>query len=99
MNHLNCPSVLQSLAIYDRFGRLMHGSEIIAKDVLEYVVFEKHLSNQYGVWRIHAKIIPDWLPPKEPSRATFKKSILAAPQPESAVVSASDNVQNVENVS
>ncbi|XP_057657830.1 probable 39S ribosomal protein L45, mitochondrial [Diorhabda carinulata] len=63
----------QTLAIYDRFGRLMHGSEIIAKDVLEYVVFEKHLSNQYGVWRIHAKIIPDWLPPKEPSLLTYKK--------------------------
>ena len=28
-----------------RFGRLIHGSETIAKDVLEFVVFEKHLSN------------------------------------------------------
>ena len=28
-----------------RFGRLIHGSEVVAKDVLEYVVFEKHLSN------------------------------------------------------
>ncbi|CAH0550135.1 unnamed protein product [Brassicogethes aeneus] len=63
----------QTLAIYDRFGRLIHGSEIIAKDVLEYVVFEKHLASQYGVWRVHAKIIPDWMPPKEPSPITFKK--------------------------
>jgi len=63
----------QSLAIYDRFGRLMHGSEIIAKDVLEYVVFEKHLANEYGVWRIHDKIIPDWMPPREPVQKTFKK--------------------------
>jgi len=61
----------QTLAIYDRFGRLMHGSEIVAKDVLEYVVFEKHLSNEYGVWRIHDKIIPDWTAPREPSRKTF----------------------------
>lgn len=61
----------QTLAIYDRFGRLMHGSEILAKDVLEYVVFEKHLSNEYGSWRIHDKIIPDWAPPREPSRKTF----------------------------
>ncbi|KAJ8967914.1 hypothetical protein NQ317_018835 [Molorchus minor] len=30
----------QTLAIYDRFGRLMHGSEIVAKDVLEYVVLK-----------------------------------------------------------
>lgn len=61
----------QSLAIYDRFGRLMHGSEIIAKDVLEYVVFEKHLSNEYGTWRLHEKIIPEWAPPREPSFKTF----------------------------
>ncbi|OWR45104.1 putative 39S ribosomal protein L45 [Danaus plexippus plexippus] len=63
----------QQLAVYDRFGRLIHGSEIVAKDVLEYVVFEKHLSNVYGAWRIHDKIIPDWAPPREPSRLTRAK--------------------------
>lgn len=61
----------QVLAVYDRFGHLMHGSEILAKDVLEYVVFEKHLSNQYGQWRLHAKIIPDWMPPRDPSLRTY----------------------------
>ncbi|PSN42013.1 putative 39S ribosomal protein L45 [Blattella germanica] len=61
----------QILAVYDRFGRLMHGSEILAKDVLEYVVFEKHLSNQYGLWRIHEKIVPDWMPPKDPLPKTY----------------------------
>ncbi|CAH2233693.1 jg4733 [Pararge aegeria aegeria] len=63
----------QQLAVYDRFGRLLHGSEILAKDVLEYVVFEKHLSNLYGAWRVHDKIIPDWAPPKDPSRLTRVK--------------------------
>ncbi|KAL3205125.1 hypothetical protein MRX96_040881 [Rhipicephalus microplus] len=63
----------QTLAVYDRFGRLMHGSEAIIKDVLEYVVFEKHISNVYGTWRLHSKIIPDWQPPKEPMRKTFVK--------------------------
>ncbi|CAH0402547.1 unnamed protein product [Chilo suppressalis] len=67
----------QQLAVYDRFGRLIHGSEILAKDVLEYVVFEKHLSNMYGTWRIHDKIIPDWAPPREPSKLTLVK-----PEPE-----------------
>ncbi|XP_060536157.1 large ribosomal subunit protein mL45 [Cylas formicarius] len=62
----------QILAIYDRFGRLMHGSEILAKDVLEYVVFEKHIVNEYGKWRVHSKIIPEWLPPKQPSITTLK---------------------------
>ncbi|CAG5056830.1 unnamed protein product [Parnassius apollo] len=70
----------QQLAVYDRFGRLLHGSEILAKDVLEYIVFEKHLANLYGTWRIHAKIIPDWAPPKEPSKHT---RVIADPDPES----------------
>lgn len=60
----------QILAVYDRFGRLMHGCETTPKDVLEYVVFEKHLANKYGKWRIHDKIIPDWMPPPEPSKRT-----------------------------
>ncbi|KAJ7313647.1 hypothetical protein JRQ81_005223 [Phrynocephalus forsythii] len=56
----------QTLAIYDRFGRLMYGGENVPKDVLEYVVFEKHLSNRYGQWRLHDKIVPSWAPPKDP---------------------------------
>lgn len=59
------------LAIYDRFGRLMHGSEILPKDVLEYVVFERHMANQYGTWRLHAKIIPPWMEPKEVYKKTY----------------------------
>ncbi len=55
--------------MYDRFGRLIHGSKTVAKDVLEYVVFEKHLANVYGSWRLHAKIIPDWMEAKPGSSA------------------------------
>lgn len=62
----------QTLAVYDRFGRLMHGSEILAKDVLEYAVFEKNISNEYGTWRLHGKIIPDWAPPREPRLSTWR---------------------------
>ena len=65
----------QTLAIYDRFGRLIHGSEIVAKDVLEYVVFEKHIANQYGKWRIHEKIIPDWMPPPAVGMRTYVKKM------------------------
>ncbi|KFQ61602.1 hypothetical protein N334_05281, partial [Pelecanus crispus] len=56
----------QTLAIYDRFGRLMYGGEQVPKDVLEYVVFERYLVNPYGTWRMHGKIVPEWAPPKEP---------------------------------
>jgi len=61
----------QILAVYDRFGRLLYGNPIVAKDTLEYVVFEKHLSNVYGKWRIHAKIIPDWVEEKPVSKKTY----------------------------
>lgn len=49
----------------------MYGNPIVAKDTLEYVVFEKHLSNVYGKWRIHAKIIPDWVEEKPVSEKTY----------------------------
>lgn len=65
----------QKLAIYDRFGRLMHGSEILAKDVLEYVVFEKHIVDEYGTWKLHAKIIPDWQPKDQSFARTYRKDI------------------------
>nr|CAG4642032.1 EOG090X0DDP [Eurycercus lamellatus] len=68
----------QILAVYDRFGRLMYGSEIVAKDVLEYVVFEKHVANLYGMWRIHEKIIPDWMPPREPGFKTYIQEVAPA---------------------
>lgn len=71
----------QTLAIYDRFGRLMHGSEILAKDVLEYVVFEKNITNLYGVWRLHHKIIPDWMEPRQPAYKT-QRLIEEAPSEE-----------------
>ncbi|KAG5676104.1 hypothetical protein PVAND_005958 [Polypedilum vanderplanki] len=70
----------QTLAVYDRFGRLMHGSEIIAKDVLEYVVFEKHLANLYGVWKLHDKIIPDWMEKREPRALTYVVEEEIAPE-------------------
>ncbi|CAB1460588.1 unnamed protein product [Pleuronectes platessa] len=56
----------QTLAVYDRFGRLMLGSEETPKDVLEYLVIERHLVNPYGLWRLHGKIVPSWAPAKDP---------------------------------
>ncbi|KAK1330985.1 hypothetical protein QTO34_008930 [Cnephaeus nilssonii] len=67
----------QTLAIYDRFGRLMYGQEDVPKDVLEYVVFEKHLTNPYGSWRMHGKIVPPWAPPKQP---ILKTVMIPGPQ-------------------
>ena len=61
----------QLLCIYDRFGRVLLGSETVKKDVLDYIVFEKHISNVYGTWRVHGKIIPNWLTSKEIPTSTY----------------------------
>ncbi|UYV65122.1 MRPL45 [Cordylochernes scorpioides] len=77
---------LQKLAVYDRFGRLIYGSEDASKRVLEYVVFEKQLSNQYGTWKLHSKIIPKWAPTKDqpiPTRAIKLEETQAAAAPAS----------------
>ncbi|XP_023267209.1 39S ribosomal protein L45, mitochondrial [Seriola lalandi dorsalis] len=85
----------QTLAVYDRFGRLMLGSEEQPKDVLEYLVIERHLVNPYGRWRLHGKIVPSWAPAKDPIIKTvmipgpklsvgeeFDASSIEVPQPE-----------------
>lgn len=75
--------------MYDRFGRLQYGSEVVARDVLEYVVFEKHVANTYGIWRLHDKIIPEWLPPRTAIRRTYKveKEEEEAEEPQTTEVS------------
>lgn len=65
----------QMLAIYDRFGRLVSGSEAIIKDVLEYIVFENRVSSTNGIWRIHDKIIPDWMKKDNLSPITVVESV------------------------
>ena len=34
----------------------MHGNADVPRNVLENVVFERHLSDNEGQWRIHAKL-------------------------------------------
>jgi len=63
----------QVLAIYDRFGRLIHGSEEVAVDCLEYIVFERHISNSYGRWRVHDRIVPTWAKQPPPIKKTYKE--------------------------
>ena len=51
----------------------MYGSEHLVKDVLEYIVFEKHIVNEYGRWRVHAKILPKGTGTREPLITTIRK--------------------------
>lgn len=68
----------QTLAVYDRFGRLVHGSPDSPRNVLENVCFERHLYDEYGMWRIHAKLPTDTYP-REPMRRTVA-AIKSSPQ-------------------
>lgn len=34
----------------------MHGSEMIAKDCVDFIIFEKYLSDTLGRWRLHSKV-------------------------------------------
>jgi len=62
----------QSVAIYDRFGRLAYGDPELPRTVLEFVVFEKRVSDTYGAWRMHGKIEPAWLDKRPPVKKTFR---------------------------
>jgi len=93
--HLLMCCLLKILAIYDRFGRLAYGSEKLAKDCLEYVVFEKHVADEYGCWRMHGKILPDWLPGQQPVLRTIRKPNLVTPDSEPVSKPAADQVDVV----
>lgn len=46
----------QVFAIKDKYGRHVQGSDKQVKEVVDYVVFERHLSNKYGKWRVCGKL-------------------------------------------
>jgi len=72
----------QTIAIYDKFGRLIYGSRDIPQDVLEYVVFEKQISEEFGNWRIHAKLIPNWVTNRLVYRRTLREKSQSVPESE-----------------
>ena len=50
----------------------MYGDPDLAKSVVEYVIFEKWISDTYGRWRIHGKVIPDWMGPRDSLIKTYR---------------------------
>ena len=43
----------------DRYGRLLKGNAKVPKTVIDYVVFERHIVDPYGTWRICGKLFPE----------------------------------------
>merc|ERR1712141_284989 len=48
----------QIMAITDLHGRRVKGDMKKPKTVTDYVVFERHLTNPYGQWKVFGKISP-----------------------------------------
>lgn len=48
----------QVMAVKDKHGRRIKGSDKEVREVIDYVVFERHLSNKYGKWRVCGKLFP-----------------------------------------
>lgn len=49
---------LKVMAIKDKHGRHITGSDKEVKEVVDYVVFERHLTSKYGVWKVCGKLHP-----------------------------------------
>ncbi|XP_065839439.1 large ribosomal subunit protein mL45-like isoform X2 [Oscarella lobularis] len=50
----------QILAVYDQLHRLVQGDEHNARNVVDYVVMERHIVEKGTPWRICGKVIPHW---------------------------------------
>ncbi|CEF66340.1 39S ribosomal protein L45, mitochondrial [Strongyloides ratti] len=50
----------QKIAVFDRFGHLILGSKDKIKDVEEYIVYENHIADTDGKWRLHDKVYPSF---------------------------------------
>ena len=46
------------MALKDQYGRHLKGSDKKVKQVKDYVVFERHIVNKYGRWRVCGKVFP-----------------------------------------
>uniref|UniRef100_A0A0N5A9J9 26S proteasome complex subunit dss-1 n=1 Tax=Syphacia muris TaxID=451379 RepID=A0A0N5A9J9_9BILA len=87
---------IQKLAIFDRFGHLVLGSEKETRPVLEYVVFENHIANLDGLWRLHDKLYPKWTHGKQPSTLTVVVAVVQIFNLSLTVMSANDKQNSVE---
>lgn len=67
----------QILAIKDRYNRTITGDARQPKKVIDYVVFERHLTDPYGRWRICGKINPPSSAQKAIARAPNKNIVSA----------------------
>eukprot|EP00794_Sanderia_malayensis_P002992 gene2992-3449_t len=55
----------QILAITDNHGRKLKGDKKKSKEVIDYVVLERHLVNPYGQWKVIGKLMPQKLVPSK----------------------------------
>lgn len=49
------------LAVYDKVGRLLRGHPAEPRDVVDYVVLERHIVSPNSSWRVAGKLPPNTL--------------------------------------
>lgn len=49
------------MAVYDKAGRLLRGHPAVPKDVVDYVVLERHIVSPNSSWRVAGKLPPNTL--------------------------------------
>lgn len=54
-------SPVQVMAVYDKAGRLLRGHPAAPRDVVDYVVLERHIVNPKSTWRVAGKLPPNTL--------------------------------------
>ena len=72
---VNLSVIFKVVAIKDKYGRHITGSDKEAKQVTDYVVFERHITNRYGTWRVCGKLHP--LPRKKDTGKQLARNVPA----------------------
>ena len=69
------------LAVYDQRGKLIDGDNTAAKEVMDYIVFERQITKPSSVWRVAGK-----LPQQRPYKAKQSTRLPATVASSSRVV-------------
>ena len=51
--------LIQLFGVRHRFGKLLRGDDWKERDVIEYVVLERHIVEALSVWRVCGKVAPE----------------------------------------
>ena len=57
--------LIQLFGVRHRFGKLLRGDDEKERDVIDYVVLERHIVEPLSVWRVCGKVAPEQIQLKQ----------------------------------